>query len=82
MQPDKNLFYKKSIVPWYDSNFTCRLSMALSTIVLFFSIIGVKTALKIDAYRGFVKLPWLLVGLCLFLIISTGTRLIRRHRPS
>ena len=66
------------MAPWYDSEAVCTLVLVLMAAVLLFGFFGIRVARDNPAYHGYVWVPYLLVLMCLYVIISTVIRLIKR----
>ncbi|OQY00468.1 MAG: hypothetical protein B6I26_07805 [Desulfobacteraceae bacterium 4572_130] len=82
MQLDENPIFRKIIISWYDSNIFCWIFIIFSTVILIFSLIGIKVALDNTLYNNYVWVPGLLGGLCFIVIVKIIIRLIRRSNVS
>ena len=71
--------FRRAIVPWYDSDAVCYSVVALMTVILLFSIIGIVAAREGPEYRGDTWVPVLLVLMSLGVIVSTVVRLVMRN---
>jgi hypothetical protein len=76
---DPNPFFRRAIVPWYDSEPVCLLWVLFLLLVFWFGMIGIKTALDIPAYRNHLIIPATLVVLSAAVIVSTTVRLVTRY---
>ena len=79
MQLDQNPVFRKIIVPWYDSDTTCLLMIAFMLIVFFFGIAGLIVAQENPQYYGYIWVPFLLVLMSGWVILSTSVRLTKRY---
>ena len=75
----QNPFFRKVIVPWYDSETACIISIVVMLPVLLFGFAGVSVALEFSEYRPNLWFPILLVTMSGMVAVSTGVRLIRRY---
>ena len=60
MQLDDSPLYRKTIIPWYDSETACLLVVVIMFPVVIFALCGIKVADEHAQYRAFVWLPVLL----------------------
>jgi hypothetical protein len=79
MRLDQNPFFKRAIIPWYDSNISCSIFILICVFALTFSIIGIKVALENNAFVGYVWLPSLIIFLSLFVMIKILLKLFKRR---
>jgi len=79
MRLDQNPFFRKIIVPWYDSDTFCYIVMAVMAGVILFSWVGVGVARRNGEYSANIWVPLLLIFLSAAVILSTLVRLIKRH---
>jgi len=79
MQLDPNPFFRKVILPWYDSDASCWLMIVLMLAVLLFAVAGLAEAQHISAYHDHRWVPLLLLILSAAVVVSTAVRLIKRH---
>ena len=80
MQLDQNPFFRKTITPWYDSNFACWVLIWVMVLVFCFAVGGVIVAnndLRLTPHMWF---PLLLAGLSGFLAVKVLFRLRVRAR--
>lgn len=75
----KNPMYRKTIVPWWDSEIACLLVIISMFLVFLFGMMGISVAHASFTYRPFIWVPVLVVILSAFVILSTTIRLIRRY---
>ena len=78
MQLDDSPLYRKTIIPWYDSETACLLVVVIMFPVVIFALCGIKVADEHAQYQAFVWLPVLLAILASWVIVSTTFRLIKR----
>jgi len=76
---DHRTAYRKTIVPWYDSEAICLVMIILMLLVLIFAYIGLRVTQDILAYADYLWIPVLLMTISITIILSTTIRLIRRH---
>ena len=72
-------FFRKAIVPWYDSDTACTVVIVLMIPVMLFGVLGIYVAQSQAAYREHFWVPMLLVALTAGVIFSTAARMIRRR---
>ncbi len=80
MRLDQNPFFRRAIIPWYDSNLACSIFIAISVCALIFSLVGIKVALENSDFVSFVWLPSVMVILSLFVMIKIMLKLIKRRQ--
>lgn len=78
MHLDQNPVFRKMIVPWYDSNPVCCLTMIFMLAVILWGSIGISVCQKIPTYHKYLWLPLLLVILGSGVLLSIGIRMIKR----
>lgn len=76
---DQNPFFRKIIVPWYDSDTACYIVIAGMGLIMFFGFTGVSVARENPATQAHIWVPWLLIVLSAVVIISTLIRLAKRY---
>ncbi len=79
MRIDQNPLFRKSISPWYDSEAICIGIIIFMLIVFIFGCIGISVAREEAEFHGYVWIAVLLLVLSGGVILSTITRLIKRH---
>lgn len=79
MRIDQNPVFRKTIIPWYDSEAVCIGVIILMIIVFFFGVVGISVARENAEYNGYVWIAVLLVVMSGGVIFSTTIRLIKRH---
>nr|WP_320016147.1 hypothetical protein [uncultured Desulfobacter sp.] len=75
MQLDQNPFFRKTITPWYDSNFACRVLIWSMVLVFCFAVGGVIVAGGDPKLARHIWFPLLLAGLSGFLVVKVYVRL-------
>lgn len=84
MQIDQSPVFRKSIVPWYDSDAACILTTAVMFIVFLFALDGVKVARYDPKYQGFIWVPALIailsVIVCVSMIVRYFIRRFKQHQ--
>ena len=78
---EENPVFRKTVLPWYDSEAACLVMIIFMYLVFLFSATGIYVASENAVYRNFTWVPWLLSALSTVVIISTTIRLIRRYGP-
>jgi len=79
MRIDQNPLFRKTIIPWYDSEAVCIGVIVFMMIVFFFGVVGISVARENSEYHGYVWIAVLLVVMSAAVIFSTIIRLIKRH---
>lgn len=79
MQINSNPFFRKNLVPWYDSDAVCGLIFLLMLLILIFGLIGIRVAWQSPVFHPHVWIPLLVTALSAGVGISTIIRLVRRH---
>jgi nitrogen fixation/metabolism regulation signal transduction histidine kinase len=79
MRIDQNPLFRKTIIPWYDSEAVCIVVIVFMMIVFFFGVVGISVARENSEYHGYVWIAVLLVVMSAAVIFSTIIRLIKRH---
>ena len=79
MRLAKNPVYRKVIVPWYDSETACFLTIIFMGVVFLFALAGVSVARETVEYHGYVWVPVFLMAASAVVIVSTAIRLIKRY---
>jgi hypothetical protein len=78
MHLEQNLFFRKTITPWYDADTACWIVMGLMFLVFLFALGGMGVAWTDPDMAAHVWFPGTLAGLSLFLMVKTGLRLLGR----
>ena len=74
----KKPFFRKVIVPWYDSETACLILIVFMLLVCLFGLAGISVARENVGYYQYIWIAVLLVVLSGVVIISTTIRLIKR----
>ena len=77
---DHSLSFRKTITPWYDSNFSCWLLIAVMILVFAFAMVGVFISSQTPILQEHVWFPGLLAFLSLFLVVKIFFRVRRRSK--
>jgi len=80
MQLDQNPFFRKTITPWYDSNFTCWGLIFVMVIVCAFAVGGIIVATNDKGFSSHTWFPSMLCFLSGFLALKVWLRLKARAR--
>lgn len=78
MKNNRNPLFRKSMAPWYDSEAVCTIVLMVMVAVMVFGFFGIRVARDNPAYYGYVWVPFVLVLMCLYVILSTIIRLVKR----
>lgn len=78
MHLDQNPFFRKAITPWYDSNFSCWLLVAVMSVVFIFAVAGMFVASSVADFSDHIWFPGFLAFLSFFLVVKIVARV--RHR--
>ena len=79
MASKKDPVFRKAVIPWYRSTKIYLLAILFMLLVLLFGIAGISVAQDIEAYRGYIWVPVLLVAMSAFMIVTSTYRLIMRY---
>lgn len=71
--------FRRTIVPWYDSETACLLTLIFLFLVFLFGMAGIAVANEVAEYRPHLWVPVLLTAMSAGVIVSTTIRLIRRY---
>ena len=80
MKLDPTASYRTRITPWHDSDPACWILVLFSSVVFFFSLIGIDAASGSPEYRACLWMPLILGGLALFILINVLVRMANRSR--
>ncbi len=78
MRLDPNPMFRRIMMPWYDSTPLCWLLLVVMLSLVLFSWLGIRVAGEYPAYQKAVWMPWTLLVLSLFVLLSVLRRLILR----
>jgi hypothetical protein len=79
MRLDQNPFFRKVIVPWYDSEAACWVVIVFAGLVFLFALTGSSIAYGHPEYHRYRWVPMLLMAMSGGVIISTSVRLFKRY---
>jgi hypothetical protein len=79
MRIDQNPLFRKSIIPWYDSEAVCIGIIIFMLIVFVFGCIGISVSREDAEFHGYVWIAVLLVVMSGWVILTSTIRLIKRH---
>ena len=79
MRIDQKTVFRKTIVPWYDSEIVCLLTIVFMFLVFLFGFAGVAVARENVTYHDHIWVPVSLIVMSATVIISTTIRLVRRY---
>ncbi len=74
-----NPIYRKVIVPWYDSEIACLITLILMLLLFLFGFVGISVATGYEEFRSYMWIPGLLIALSSGVIISITVRLVKRY---
>ncbi len=81
MRLDPNPLFRRVIMPWYDSTPVCSVLLVSMAVLVFFSVVGLMVARATPEYNHFAWVPWSLLVLSLFMLLSLSSRMIQRRHP-
>jgi hypothetical protein len=79
MNDDRSPVFRRIIAPWYDSDRTCLIMVALLLMVAGFGACGLSVALESPEWQRYAWLPGVLILLAVGVAVSMLRRLIRRY---
>ena len=79
MRLDPNPLFRRVITPWYDSNPACWVLLIAMLAIFLFSVIGIVVASQNPDYHARIWVPITMSVLSLFVLLSVGLRMLRRH---
>lgn len=79
MPLDQNPVHRKIIIPWYDSDSVCLITVVIMLMVCLFGFTGITVAQGDPTFAKHMAIPILLVALSGGVIVSITIRLIRRR---
>ena len=79
MELDKINFFRRIIVPWYDSYLVCWILILWALFVILFSVAGIDAAMTNESFQEYVWFPTMLGTLAFLLIICLLFRMIHRN---
>jgi len=78
MKWQRNLSFRKGVIPWHHSDLFCLLVAVFSACVFYFSMEGVSVALDHGPYERHVWIPILLLFLSGTILVGSLFRILRR----
>ena len=79
MPSEKSPFFRKPVIPWYQSKTAYSITIVIMLIVFLVGLAGISVSREIDEYNGYLWIPAVLVILSVCLMIINIIRLIRRY---
>lgn len=71
--------FRKAVIPWYKSTSAYIIMIMFMLLVFFFALAGISVAREFPEYQEYVWVPTVLLAMSAGIIITTTTRLIKRH---
>ena len=79
MRIDQNPVFRKSFIPWYDSETACIIVIIFMIVVLLFGFTGISVAHENAKYQEEVWVAVLLVVMSGGVLLTTTVRLVKRY---
>ncbi|MDX2499389.1 MAG: hypothetical protein QNL14_02660 [Deltaproteobacteria bacterium] len=79
MPSEKSPFFRKPVIPWYQSKTAYSVTIVIMLVVFLVGLAGISVSREIDEYNGYLWIPAVLVILSVCLMITNIIRLIRRY---
>ena len=79
MCPDQNVVHRKIVVPWYDTEAVCYLTIFVLFLIFLFAVTGISVASEDPEFHRHVWIPILLLIMTSGVMISIAVRLVRRY---
>ena len=79
MPSEKSPFFRKPVIPWYQSKTAYSITIVIMLVVFLVGLVGISVSREIDEYNGYLWIPAVLVILSVCLMIINIIRLIRRY---
>jgi hypothetical protein len=76
---DRQSTSRKPIVPWYDSEAACLVTIILMFFIFLFGYVGLNITRETSAYTDYSWIPIFVMAASGAIIISTTVRLIKRY---
>lgn len=76
---NQNVVHRKIVVPWYETERACIITIGLVLPALLFAIVGIYTAVERSGYQEHIWVPVTLLILSASVILSILVRLVRRY---
>lgn len=74
----RNPLFRRVIVPWYDVELVCYVTIVFVVGIILFSLCGIFEANAIPEYNRYIWIPILLLIMSVVVFISTIMRLVKR----
>ncbi|WP_373498607.1 hypothetical protein [Desulfococcus sp.] len=79
MHIDENPLFRKAIVPWYDSEAACLVTVILMESVFVLGVFGLSVVRETPEFHRYVWFPVTLMALSFAAVLSITIRLFRRY---
>ena len=79
MPSEESPFFRKPVIPWYQSKTAYSVTIIIMLVVFLVGLAGISVSREIDEYNGYLWIPAVLVILSVCLMITNIIRLIRRY---
>lgn len=79
MHIDENPLFRKTIVPWYDAEAACLVTVIIMELAFGFGVVGLWAVQDAPQFHRYIWLPWVLISLSFGVVISITIRLIHRY---
>ncbi|MBF0301567.1 MAG: hypothetical protein HQK73_00875 [Desulfamplus sp.] len=79
MELDKSDFFRRIIIPWYDSYPVCWILILWAISILMFALTGMQIAITNESLNDYIWFPALLAVLAFMMFLSLVFRIIYRN---
>lgn len=79
MRIDQNPVFRKSFIPWYDSETACIIVIIFMLVVFLFGVAGISVAHENVIYQEEIWIAVLLVVMSGWVLLTTTIRLMKRY---
>ena len=79
MPLDQHPVHRKIIIPWYDSDSVCLITVVIMLAVCLFGFTGISVSQNDPAFAKHMVIPVILVAMSGGVVVSITIRLIRRR---
>ena len=79
MRIDQNPVFRKSFIPWYDSETACIIVIIFMLVVFLFGVAGISVAHDNVKYQEEIWIAVLLVVMSGWVLLTTTIRLMKRY---
>lgn len=76
---DHSSLYRKIIVPWHETETACFILIGFMCLIFLFAISGLSVARESAEFHEHIWVPFLIMGMSVFVIISVSIRLTKRY---